>query len=131
MNMIEPQTFLRIAYVANILILLPVCWAMFVGSGVESVFQGTVAESSGLRLLVGSLWSAILIASIAGLVYPMFFAPVLLIQVIYKAIWLAVFVGPSLAEQSTRIPYGVAICFVLIVLIYPFLFWAAVVRGTT
>ena len=55
---------LRIAYAANLLILFPVCWSMFFGRGMTSVFEGKVAESDGLRLLVGSLWFTILTASV-------------------------------------------------------------------
>ncbi len=50
--MFEGAGLLRIAYAANILILLPVCWGMFLGSGVAGVFEGKVDESAGLRLLV-------------------------------------------------------------------------------
>jgi hypothetical protein len=56
---VSPDGLLKVAYTANIAILLPVCWAMFSGRGVQTVFQGTVDESAGLRLLVGSLWAAI------------------------------------------------------------------------
>lgn len=122
--MIEPQSFLRIAYTANILILVPVCWAMFFGRGTETVFQSAVTDSDGLRLLVGSLWAAILFASLAGLAYPIFFAPILLIQVFYKSVWLFGFVVPLLGKQGAEIPIGISICFGLIVITYPFLFWA-------
>jgi hypothetical protein len=68
---------LRLAYVANIVILVPVVHAMLFGRGVEAVFEGRVEESAGLRLMVGSLWAAILLASVFGLSRPLFFAPVL------------------------------------------------------
>lgn len=124
----NPADFLRIAYVANILILIPVVWSMFLGSGVQAVFRGTVDESAGLRMMVASLWCAILFASAAGLAYPRFFAPVLLIQVLYKALWLAVFVAPLLIAQA-KWPSGIAICFAVIVVTYPFLFWLGYVRS--
>lgn len=81
-------------YLLNIVILVPICFSMFLGGGTATVFEGRVPESAGLRLLVGSLWFSILVASIAGLVLPAFFAPVILIQVIYKLVWLVVFVMP-------------------------------------
>jgi hypothetical protein len=127
-RMIEPQSFLRIAYAANILILVPVCWAMFFDRGVEAVFQNAVTDSDGLRLLVGSLWAAILFASVAGLACPFFFAPVLLIQVFYKATWLLTFVVPLLGTENAAVPTGISVCFGLIVLTYPFLFWAGYCR---
>jgi hypothetical protein len=119
----NPANLLKIAYSANILILVPVCWSMFAGRGVQAVFQGAVTESAGLRLLVGSLWASILAASLAGLFCPRFFAPVLLIQIFYKALWLGVFVAPLLNSQNSKLPFGIAMCFALIVITYPFLFW--------
>ncbi len=118
----SPGVLLQLAFIANILILVPVCYSVLLGAGVATVFDGIVEESKGLRLLVGSLWSAILIASIAGLIAPRFFAPVLLIQVIYKSLWLALFVAPSIIEGRPW-PVGISVIFLLIVLIYPFLFW--------
>ncbi len=109
---------------ANILILVPICWNMFFGSGAGSVFEGKVAESAGLRLLVGSLWLAILVGSILGLFLPRFFAPIVLIQIFYKSLWLMVFVLPLvMAGKSDQVPWGISTTFILIVLTYPFLFW--------
>lgn len=124
-----PADLLRLAYAANILILVPVCWAMFAVRGVQAVFQGAVAESAGLRLLVGSLWAAILLASLAGLVWPRFFAPVLLIQIVYKSLWLLLFVLPLLQAGSARLPSGIAICFAAIAVSYPWLFWFGYVKA--
>jgi hypothetical protein len=119
----NPTISLKIAYVANILILVPTCWSMFSGQGGQRVFEGVVEESIGLRLLVASLWTAILVASLCGLFFPRFFAPLLLIQIFYKALWLGVFVAPLLFNPEAKWPRGIAICFALIVLTYPFLFW--------
>jgi hypothetical protein len=114
---------LRIAFSANIVILVPVCWSMFVGNA-TAVFGGTVADSTGLRLLVGSLWTAILVASIAGLAQPAYFAPVILIQVFYKAMWLVTYVLPT-TRAGRDVPTGISIVFLVIVLTYPVLFWLA------
>jgi hypothetical protein len=124
----NPANLLKIAYLANILILVPTCWSMFSVPGGQRVFEGVVDGSLGLRLLVASLWTAILIASIGGLLYPRFFAPLLLVQIVYKALWLGVFVAPLLLKPEVRWPSGIAICFALIVLIYPFLFWFGYVK---
>ncbi len=115
---------LRLAYVANILILAPICWNMFFGSGVASVFEAKVEESAGLRLLVGSLWLAILVGSTIGLLAPRFFAPIILIQIFYKSLWLLVFVLPLIAAgKSDQVPWGISTTFIAIVVSYPFLFW--------
>jgi hypothetical protein len=92
---------LKVAYGANILTLLPTVRTMLFGGGTVRVFEDRVAESVGLRVMVGSLWVAILLASIAGFAWPRFFAPVLLIQTVYEALWLALFIVP-LARRSGR-----------------------------
>ena len=120
---------LKIAYAANIIILVPVVHAMFFGRGVSEVFDSRVDESLGLRLLVASLWTAILLGSIAGLWWPRFFAAVLPIQIFYKSLWLALFIVP-LAQRSgwDGVPKGISITFLIIVLTYPFILWFAL-RG--
>jgi hypothetical protein len=119
----EPANWLRIAYAANILILTPVVPAMLTGRQ-ALVFEGKVMPSEGLALLVGSLWAAILAASVAGLAWPRLFAPVLLIQILYKTLWLVLFVLPLWrAGGAGVVPWGVAGSFIAIVAIYPFLFW--------
>jgi hypothetical protein len=45
----NPANILKIAYVANILILVPTCWSMFSAAGGQRVFEGVVNESTGLR----------------------------------------------------------------------------------
>jgi len=118
----ENAAILRWAYAANILILVPVCYGLIAGSGVAGVFEGKVAESAGLRLLVASLYVAILVASVAGLKWPAFFAPILIAQIIYKTLWLAMFVAPLvLAGRSGDVPWGISSSFIGIVLIYPIL----------
>jgi hypothetical protein len=115
---------LKIAYVANILILVPVVHAMLLGGTTARVFEDRVADSAGLRIMVGSLWAAILLASIAGLGWPQFFAPVLLIQIVYKALWLVLFVAPVARRTGlTSIPFGISATFLAIVLTYPIIFW--------
>ena len=124
---------LRIAYIANILILIPVCFGMLAGNGVASVFEGKVDESVGLRLLVGSLWFAILAASVAGIWLPRTFAPLVVVQIVYKTLWLVTFAAPLiLSGQSGRVPWGIAGSFIGIVLVYPVLLTrSGVLRGWT
>ncbi|MEL7429593.1 MAG: hypothetical protein AAFN43_06300 [Pseudomonadota bacterium] len=112
------------AYVANIAILVPVCWSLFASGSVAGVFEGRVAESDGLRLLVASLYLAILAASVGGLFFPVFFAPLLLLQVFYKACWLLVFILP-LYLSGEPLPTGISVTFIIIVVSYPVLFLLA------
>ncbi len=124
-----PADWLRFAYGTNILILVPVCWAMLDPRGVERVFQGAVTEAAGLRLLVFSLWAAILMGSLAGLAWPRMFAPLLLVQIVYKSLWLALFVVPQMLAGGQRTPTGIAVCFVAIIATYPFIFWFGFVKA--
>jgi hypothetical protein len=109
---------LKLAYAANIVILLPVVGNMFRGNGPGRVFEGTVAASHGLELLVGSLWASILVASALGLIRPALLAPLLGVQIFYKALWLGTFIVPRL-RNGTPIPTGISIVFAAIVLVYP------------
>ncbi len=119
--MLEGTGLLRVAYAANILILVPVVWSMFFSGGTAGVFEGKVTDSEGLRLLVGSLWLAILLASVAGLAWPAIVAPLLMVQVIYKATWLATYVWPH--RDDPGIPVGISAVFLGIVLVWPVLLW--------
>ncbi|MEM6532749.1 MAG: hypothetical protein AAF654_08990 [Myxococcota bacterium] len=123
----EAPRWLIVPYVINVLILIPVCYQMLFGQGVAAVFDGLVPESAGLRIMVGSLWSAILLASLAGVVWPQFFAPIVLAQIVYKALWLGLFVFP-LWHSSDPIPSGITLTFVGIVVSYP-VFCGLALRG--
>ncbi|MEM9500864.1 MAG: hypothetical protein AAF941_03355 [Pseudomonadota bacterium] len=127
--MFEGAGLLRIAYAANVLILIPVVWSMFISGGTAGVFEGKVTDSEGLRLLVGSLWLAILLGSVAGFVWPFVFAPLLLVQIVYKATWLTTYVWPH--RDDPGIPIGISVIFLGIVLAYPLLLWMSGVWRTS
>ena len=122
------DTLLRAAYGLNILILLPVVGSMLVGANGVTVqaFEHKVGESPGLRLLVASLWAAILLCSAAGLFQPRAFVGVLVLQVIYKSLYLGLFVLPLVRAQGwSAAPQGVTLSFIVIVALWPALIWAA------
>jgi hypothetical protein len=113
---------LRVPYLLNILILLPVAPLTLLGGrrGCTLVFQGRLADSPGIRTLLGSLWTAILIGSALGVAKPMAMWPILVLQVVYKSLWLLIYVLPCLVKGRSRdVPIGVSVSFVLIVLTYP------------
>jgi hypothetical protein len=114
-----PMNPLLIPYAANIAILVPVAFGSL--TGLLPISRGHFPESSGWRTITGSLWTAILLCSIAGLFHPVVFAPILLLQVIYKTVWLVVYVLPRLRNADSRkeIHWGIAVSFLLIVIIYP------------
>ena len=119
---------LLLPYAFNILVLIPVGLTTLFGGerGGRLVFQGKFPESAGIRTILGSLWTAILIGSFIGLIHPVAMSPLLLIQVIYKMLWLVVFVLPLLLRgRGSDVPWGVAGTFLVIVLTYPWVIpWA-------
>lgn len=116
------ETLLRAAYGANILILLPVVATMARPDGTATIFGPAVPESPGLRLLVAALWTGIMVASALGLFAPRAFAGVLVLQVVYKALWLGLFILPLWrAEGAAAVPWDPVVPFALIVLLWPLL----------
>lgn len=115
-------TPLLIPYIFNIFILVPIALMTLLGGerGGQLVCQRKFPESEGYRTILGSLWTAILIGSILGLFSPVRMSPLLLIQVVYKTLWLLVFVLPrGLGGRSQEVPWGIALTFLAIVLSYP------------
>ena len=124
---------LLLPYIFNILVLIPVGLTTLLGGerGGRLVFQDKFPESAGIRTILGSLWTAILIGSVIGLFHPVSMSPLLLIQVIYKTLWLVVFVLPLLLRgQGNAVPWGVAGTFLFIVVTYPWVIpWGKVFGG--
>ncbi|MFM2211129.1 MAG: hypothetical protein RL639_323 [Verrucomicrobiota bacterium] len=108
----------QVLFWANILILVPIGFGTLLKTSLTD--HGVFAESAGWRTLVGSLWVAILACSALGVVWPSSFIWLLLLQVIYKSVWLLVYAAPRvLSGRSQEIPAGIALSFVVIVLVWP------------
>jgi len=123
---------LRLPYAINLLILIPVCWTMIrsADGGFASVFEGKIAASEGLRLIVWSMWVAILLSSLAGLAAPARMLPLLGVQVVYKALWLALFVVPLWRTGGwAAVPQGLTASFIFIVATWPFFIWRGLAAG--
>ena len=123
---------LLLAYIFNILVLIPVGLLPFGGATRRRlVFQGKLAEGARIRTISGSAWTVILIGSVIGLFHPVSMSPVLLIQVIYNSLWLGVFVVPLLVRGRVgEVPWGIAGTFLFIVLSYPWVIpWGKVLGG--
>jgi len=118
------MSMLQLAYVVNIVVLLPIVMATIFR--IFPADEGRFDESEGWRLLVGGLWTGIVVLSVLGLFQPVLYSPVLLLQVIYKSIWLVAYVAPRLARRETSaVPWKMASCFVAIVAVWPFVLpWA-------
>jgi hypothetical protein len=109
-------------YIFNIIVLVPIGLMTLLGGerGGQLACQSKFPESEGFRTILGSLWTAILIGSVLGLFFPVTMSALLLIQVIYKALWLLVYsLLRMLNGRSSEVPWGIASTFFVIVLSYP------------
>lgn len=120
-------------YVFNIVVLVLIGLMTLLGGerGGQLACQGKFPESAGFRTILGSLWTAILIGSVLGLFWPVPMSPLLLIQVIYKTLWLIVYVLPRLLSgRSQEVPWGISLTFLVIVVSYPWVIpWEQVFGG--
>lgn len=120
------MTALKIVYVANMIVAgwIGISSLFFPKISAATIFQNTYPHTDIIRL-VGCLWLAIAIVSAAGLWQPVIFSPVLLLQLIYKSLWLLVVALPAI-KNNQAYPVGMAIFFLLWVLLLPFVIpWAA------
>ncbi|MEL6611058.1 MAG: hypothetical protein AAFQ53_03095 [Bacteroidota bacterium] len=90
----------------------------------QTVFEGTASPGAAMGV-TGAFWVTVALLSSAGLVWPTRMAPVLLVQLCYKALWLAFFAAP--AWQAGRpVPSGIASFFAIWVVVLPFVIpWRA------
>lgn len=113
------MTLNQFPYLFNIIVLLPVALPTLLG--LYLVDQGSFNESQGWRMLVGAMWTSILILSIFGFFNTKQFSPLLVMQVIYKFLWLISYVVPKLKKSHYQeIPIGITSCFIFIIIVYPF-----------
>ncbi len=123
------MTALRLAYLANVLILLPIAIPTLLR--LFETAQGRFDESAGWRILVGALWTGILVLSLLGLRSPLVWSPVLVLQVIYKSLWLGAYALPRVVRGDPRsVPPGIAGSFAVIVLVWPWIIpWRHLLAG--
>jgi hypothetical protein len=69
--------------------------------------------------LVGSLWLAIAALSILGLWKPLVYAPVLLLQLMYKGSWLLKVALPAVYQRK-EFPKAMTVFFLIWVFVLPF-----------
>lgn len=101
----DPNTALRVMYSAAILGAGVVGVVTLLAPSLASryVFAGATTVDLYLRIL-GALWLSLGAVSILGLISPARFIPVLLIQLIYKSLWLAFAAYPALLAGNRE--YG-------------------------
>ena len=111
---------LKMMYVANILLAgwISISSLFFPARAALTVFENNFAYSEAIRL-VGALWWGIFLLSILGLFFPKQMSLILLFQLIYKGSWLIVAAVPAIINQQPY-PKGMAVCFLIWVVILPF-----------
>lgn len=86
---------LEYAYAGNILVVTPVIYLLwFAEDGAEKVFGARMQLSSAMQTLVASMWTAIVLVSIAGLKWERELVGLLVFQCVYKLIFICVYVVP-------------------------------------
>jgi hypothetical protein len=111
---------LKVVYIANIIVAgwISITSLFFPKTAAVSVFSGAYPNSELIRL-VGALWFSIFLISILGLWKPVTFSPILIVQLIYKSLWLCVVAVPAILNKSAY-PSGMASFFLIWVLALPF-----------
>jgi hypothetical protein len=120
---------LKIIYIANIIVagLISISSLFYPEKAQTTVFENTFVYSEAIRL-VGALWLAIFLLSILGLFYPEKMSLVLLFQLIYKGSWLIFAALPAMMNNQPY-PKGMAICFIIWVVVLPFVIPWKVIFG--
>jgi len=115
-------TFLRIVYSSNILVAgtISIITLAFNSFATENLF-GDVATESNSSYITGSFWTAITICSILGLFFPYSFSPILIIQIIYKSLYLfrkflPDLISGNIGEKNT---IGMSIFFLVWIILLP------------
>lgn len=117
----ENMIGLNIIYILNIIVAGPIAFsALFYPKNAATTVFGSAYGPNEVMRLVGCFWLAITVLSVLGLWKPIAFAPVLLLQLLYKGTWLLV-VGLPALQEGRSFPKTMALFFVVWVVALPFL----------
>jgi hypothetical protein len=125
--------FLRIIYISNILVAgaISIMTLVFNSFATKNLF-GDLETESNSSYITGSFWTAITLCSIFGLKFPYNFSPVLIIQIIYKSLYLFRKFLPDLISGNVgeRGTIGMSIFFLVWIIILPiFVPWRYLFRN--
>ena len=111
---------IKIMYAANVIVAgwISISSLFYPKMAQQTIFTNAFAYSEAIRL-VGALWFAIFILSVAGLFYPREMVFVLIFQLIYKSTWLMVAAVPAIIKTNPY-PKAMALFFLVWVIILPF-----------
>jgi len=128
------MTLLQIAYSLDIIVSLPVAFTTLIGNDRAAgfLFKSHLPENDSFRIILGSLWMAVLICSMAGMFFPIAMSPILFLQVIYKALWLLLFGFPRwLSDRRKEVPKRIAVICIATILAFPWVIpWSILFSST-
>lgn len=120
------MNLLRLMYIANVLVAgwIGISSLFLPKTAVSTVFTNAYPYSDYIRL-IGALWLSIAVLSVLGIWKPITFSPVLVLQLIYKSMWLLVVALPAILKHESY-PKAMAAFFLVWVLLLPFIIpWKA------
>ena len=112
---------LEFAFAGNVLFVTPVILLLwFHKDGAGIVFGPHIPISDGLRILVASMWTSIVLVSIAGMKWEIELVGLLVFQIVYKAVFMIAYVAPrAIAGEWEKIPRLLTALFVLGLISFP------------
>ena len=112
---------LEFAFAGNVLFVTPVILLLwFHKDGAGIVFGRHIPISDGLRILVASMWTSIVLVSIAGMKWEIELVGLLVFQIVYKAVFMIAYVAPrAIAGEWEKIPRLLTAIFVLGLICFP------------
>lgn len=95
------MTAIKLMYLANVIVAgwISILSLFYPKTAQQTVFTNAFEYSESFRL-VGALWFAIFVLSVAGLFYPKEMSLVLVFQLIYKASWLILAAIPAMMNSA-------------------------------
>ena len=110
---------IKVIYSANIIVAgwIGVTSLVHPNYSASTIFSNVYPATDTIRL-IGAWWLSIAIISILGLWRPITFSPILLVQLLYKSIWL-VFVALPAIQKNQPIPEGMMWFFIVWILVLP------------
>lgn len=116
---------LHLPYILNIIIFAPVCWMMYSVVDRKDALKRKAVGSHEMAVGLTLVGLIILVASIAGLFWQLALIPMLIIQILYKALFLVLVAYPLWRAGGVKaIPLKVTLFFLFVVVTYPFAIWA-------
>jgi len=115
---------MQIIFLANVLVagtvgFLSLCLPELAA---RTIFQST-AVSSPAMTITGAFWSSIAVLSAMGFFFPAQFSAVLLVQLLYKGLWLALVALPAVLRGEARLlPGGITFFFLVWVVVIPLVY---------